>query len=74
MLPSWKYALPSYISGIDSLDKVYFAEPYSTQLRADGFAIGGFDSSSNLGLLASVRDKTLANNIPNGPVDSSALQ
>jgi hypothetical protein len=68
MPPTWKYNTPGHVVIDVDNEPVYFAAPYSGQLREDGVGIGGYDAWRKVDILTAGFD-----NVGNATSSSDAL-
>lgn len=68
MPPTWKYNTPGHVVIDAGNASVYFAAPYSGQLREDGVGIGGYDAWRKVNILTAGFD-----NVGNASSNSDAL-
>jgi hypothetical protein len=68
MPPTWRYNTPGHILIEAGNELVYFAAPYSGQLREDGIGIYGYDSCREVDILTTGFD-----NVRNAASSSDGL-
>jgi hypothetical protein len=73
MPPTWKYNTPGHVVIDAGNASVYFAAPYSGQLREDGVGIGGYDAWRKVNILTAGFDN-VGNATSNGDALPSLLR
>jgi hypothetical protein len=73
MPPTWKYNTPGHVVIDVGNESVYFAAPYSGQLREDGVGIGGRDAPRKVDFLTSGFDN-VGNEASNSDANPSLLR